>query len=177
MSVRLSCSPAPINFTHLLRFRPLSRSAFTTSLSFPILPHLHPPPSSNEPEGKFGPEVAHLIIPTLSTTHLHSSAYFLPHCQDGSNKREDEFGGSLENRIRFPLQVIKAVADEVGASRVGVRLSPYSTFLDAVDSDPVATYVGMVEAVNGLGLAYVHFIDARVRGNDDIATVKEVRGV
>ncbi|CAI6012808.1 unnamed protein product [Closterium sp. NIES-65] len=124
--------------------------------------------------------------------------------KDGSNKREDEFGGSLENRIRFPLQVgqaavsfggamveaavlhasnhttsapctwvIKAVADEVGASRVGVRLSPYSTFLDAVDSDPVATYVGMVEAVNGLGLAYVHFIDARVRGNDDIATVKE----
>ncbi|CAI5956533.1 unnamed protein product [Closterium sp. NIES-65] len=126
-----------------------------------------------KPEGKFGPEVAHLIIPTLSTTHLHSSATFLPHCQDGSNKREDEFGGSLENRIRFPLQVIKAVADEVGASRVGVRLSPYSTFLDAVDSDPVATYVGMVEAVNGLGLAYVHFIDARVRGNDDIATVKE----
>ncbi|CAI5506493.1 unnamed protein product [Closterium sp. Naga37s-1] len=93
--------------------------------------------------------------------------------KDGSNKREDEFGGSLENRIRFPLQVIKAVADEVGASRVGVRLSPYSSFLDAVDSDPVATYVGMVEAVNGLGLAYVHFIDARVRGNDDIATVKE----
>ncbi|CAI7896199.1 unnamed protein product, partial [Closterium sp. NIES-53] len=93
--------------------------------------------------------------------------------KDGSNKRGDEFGGSLENRIRFPLQVIKAVADEVGTSRVGVRLSPYSTFLDAVDSDPVATYAGMVEAVNGLGLAYVHFIDARVRGNDDIATVKE----
>ncbi|CAI5531752.1 unnamed protein product [Closterium sp. Naga37s-1] len=133
---------------------------------------------------------------------------------DGSNKRADEFGGSLENRLRFPLQVgmaavtsrgtrrlkshpvpspppttpqvikavadevgaskvIKAVADEVGASRVGVRLSPYSTFLDATDSDPVATYVGMVEAVNGMGLAYVHFIDARVRGNDDIETVKE----
>ncbi|CAI7821569.1 unnamed protein product, partial [Closterium sp. NIES-53] len=93
----------------------LSRSAFTTSLSFPILSHLHPPPSSNEPEGKFGPEVAHLIIPTLSTTHLHSSAYFLPRCQDSSNKREDEFGGSLENRIRFPLQVGQATMSFGGA--------------------------------------------------------------
>ncbi|CAI5457806.1 unnamed protein product [Closterium sp. Yama58-4] len=93
--------------------------------------------------------------------------------KDGSNKREDEFGGSLENRLRFPLQVIKAVADEVGASRVGVRLSPYSTFLDETDSDPVGTYVGMVERLNGMGLAYVHFIEARVRGNDDMEVEKE----
>ncbi|CAI5469801.1 unnamed protein product [Closterium sp. Yama58-4] len=93
--------------------------------------------------------------------------------KDGINKREDEFGGSLENRLRFPLQVIKAVADEVGASKVGVRLSPYSSFLDASDSDPVGTYLGLVEAVNGLGLAYVHFIEARAQGNADLEDVKE----
>ncbi|CAI5457809.1 unnamed protein product [Closterium sp. Yama58-4] len=71
------------------------------------------------------------------------------------------------------IKVIKAVADEVGASRVGVRLSPYSTFLDETDSDPVGTYVGMVERLNGMGLAYVHFIEARVRGNDDMEVEKE----
>ncbi|CAI5494039.1 unnamed protein product, partial [Closterium sp. Naga37s-1] len=93
--------------------------------------------------------------------------------KDGINKREDEFGGSLENRLRFPLQVIKAVADEVGASKVGVRLSPYSSFLDASDSDPVGTYLGLVEAVNSLGLAYVHFIEARAQGNADLEDAKE----
>ncbi|CAI5956554.1 unnamed protein product [Closterium sp. NIES-64] len=93
--------------------------------------------------------------------------------KDGINKREDEFGGSLENRLRFPLQVIKAVADEVGASKVGVRLSPYSSFLDASDSDPVGTYLGLVEALNSLGLAYVHFIEARAQGNADLEDVKE----
>ncbi|GJP34081.1 hypothetical protein CLOM_g18548 [Closterium sp. NIES-68] len=87
--------------------------------------------------------------------------------KDGSNKRTDEFGGSLENRLRFPVQVIKAVVEEVGASKVGVRLSPYNTFLDTSDSDPVNTYLRLVEHVDGMGLSYLHFIEARVRGNDD----------
>ncbi|GJP64327.1 hypothetical protein CLOP_g21335 [Closterium sp. NIES-67] len=93
--------------------------------------------------------------------------------KDGINKREDEFGGSLENRLRFPLQVIKAVADEVGASKVGVRLSPYSTFLDAFDSDPVSTYLRLVEHVDGMGLAYLHFVEARVGTGVDMEDTKE----
>ena len=57
--------------------------------------------------------------------------------QDGSNKRTDEFGGSIQNRAKFPLQVLDAVINVFGKDRVGVRLSPYGTFNDMSDSNPV----------------------------------------
>ncbi|KAE8680352.1 12-oxophytodienoate reductase 2 [Hibiscus syriacus] len=54
------------------------------------------------------------------------------------NDRTDEYGGSLENRCRFPLQVVEAVADEIGADRVGIRLSPFADYNDCADSNPEA---------------------------------------
>ena len=50
--------------------------------------------------------------------------------KDKVNDRDDEYGGNLENRCRFPLEVVKAVADEIGTDRVGVRLSPFADYND-----------------------------------------------
>ncbi|MBV1861595.1 MAG: alkene reductase, partial [Nannocystaceae bacterium] len=79
--------------------------------------------------------------------------------RDGSNKRTDDYGGSLENRWRFPLQVVEAVAGAIGAGRTGVRLSPTNAFQDMSDSDPVATFVHGTKALAALNPAFIHLID------------------
>ncbi|TYZ13533.1 alkene reductase [Hymenobacter lutimineralis] len=79
--------------------------------------------------------------------------------QDGSNQRTDEYGGSVENRARFVLEVVQAVVDELGADRVGIRFSPQGSS-SIQDSDPVATFSYVTEQLNRFGLAYVHVIEA-----------------
>jgi len=68
--------------------------------------------------------------------------------KDGTNDRDDEYGGSLENRCRFAVEVIDAVVHEVGAHRVGIRLSPFVNFLECADSNLVALGEYMVQQLN-----------------------------
>lgn len=82
--------------------------------------------------------------------------------KDKVNDRDDEFGGNLENRCRFPLQVVKAVADKIGADRVGVRLSPFADYNDCEDSDPHALGIHMAQSLNQLGILYCHMIEPRM---------------
>ncbi|KAJ6798330.1 putative 12-oxophytodienoate reductase 5 isoform X2 [Iris pallida] len=82
--------------------------------------------------------------------------------KDSANDRTDEYGGSLANRCRFALEVASAVADEIGAGRVGIRLSPFTDYAGCYDSDPVGLGLYMVESVNRLGLVYVHMIEPRM---------------
>ena len=79
--------------------------------------------------------------------------------RSGTNHRTDQYGGSLENRVRFLVEVATAVAGAVGAGRVGVRLSPTSGFNDMSDADPVATFTAAAAALRPLGLAYLHVIE------------------
>jgi len=81
--------------------------------------------------------------------------------QDGSNNRTDEYGGSIENRAKFLLQAVDAAIDVWGKGRVGVRLSPYGTFNDMSDSDPVALFTYVLEELSKRGIAYVHVIEPR----------------
>lgn len=76
--------------------------------------------------------------------------------QDGTNKRTDEYGGSVENRARFLLEVAKAVIGVWGADRVGVRLSPNGSFNDMSDSDPEATFTYALRELDKLGIIYAH---------------------
>lgn len=81
--------------------------------------------------------------------------------QDGSNQRTDQYGGSRENRARLLLEVIDAVGAVWGVDRVGVRLSPYGTFNDMRDSDPVGLFTYVLEQLSERGIAYVHLIEPR----------------
>ena len=81
--------------------------------------------------------------------------------QDQDNDRTDEYGGSLENRCRFPLEVVKAVADEIGAEKVGIRLSPLADYNDSGDSNPEALGLYMAESLNKYGKVYCHVIRAQ----------------
>lgn len=83
--------------------------------------------------------------------------------KDGVNDRTDEYGGSLANRCRFPLEVVSAVAAEIGADRVGVRVSPYTDYMDATDSDPAALGLHVARALGELGVLYLHAVEPRMR--------------
>ena len=92
--------------------------------------------------------------------------------QDGSNKRTDSYGGSIKNRARLLLEVTDAVTGVWGAERVGVRLSPYGTFNDMHDSDPVALFTYVLEQLSKRNIGYAHVIEPRATsagGNDDVA--------
>ncbi|KAF2268070.1 FMN-linked oxidoreductase [Lojkania enalia] len=88
--------------------------------------------------------------------------------QDTVNKRTDEYGGSVENRSRFAVEVAKAVVDAVGAERTGIRLSPWSTFQGMRMKDPISQFSDLIKKLNELNLAYLHFVESRVSGNADV---------
>lgn len=89
--------------------------------------------------------------------------------RDSTNHRTDAYGGSIDNRTRFLVEVVRAVVDEVGAGRVGVRFSPVSPFNDISDSDPQALFARAIERVSEYRLAYLHMIEGQTGGDRDVA--------
>lgn len=89
--------------------------------------------------------------------------------QDGSNKRTDAYGGSVENRARLLLEVTAAVVAVWGEGRVGVRLGPSGTYGGMSDSNPEATFGYVAEQMNQFRLAYLHVIEPRIRGNNEVS--------
>ncbi len=84
--------------------------------------------------------------------------------QSRCNHRTDAYGGSIENRARLMLEVARAAAAAIGASRVGIRLSPYGRANDSGEADPMPLYSHVVTELNKLGLAYLHLIEPRASG-------------
>ncbi len=78
-----------------------------------------------------------------------------------SNHRTDVYGGSVENRSRLLMEVMTALVEIWGADRVGVRLSPFGTFNDVGDADPIGLYSHLLGRLAPLGIAYVHMVEAR----------------
>lgn len=87
--------------------------------------------------------------------------------QDGSNQRTDDYGGSLENRARFLLEVVEAVCQACEGDRVGIKLSPSNTFYGMYDSDTHATFSYIIKALNAFDLAYIHLMEPNEK---DLAT-------
>ena len=91
---------------------------------------------------------------------LHSASGYLPNqfLSTNANQRTDQYGGSIENRIRFAVEALQAMVKAVGASRVGIKVSPGMKFNDIEDPDPIATHVALAKAISPLGLAYLHIM-------------------
>lgn len=86
-----------------------------------------------------------------------------------SNKRDDQYGGSTENRLRFFRDVAEAVVTAIGKEKVGVRFSPYGVFNELGDFDDLeATFVGAAEMAKQLGLTYVHVVDHEAMGTPPV---------
>jgi N-ethylmaleimide reductase len=92
---------------------------------------------------------------------IHSAnGYLLEQFIDSStNRRDDAYGGPVENRARLLMEVVETVIEVWGSDRVGVRLSPLSTFNDISDDDPETTFGHIVDKLNGYRLAYLHIVN------------------
>jgi N-ethylmaleimide reductase len=93
---------------------------------------------------------------------LHGAFGYLPHqfLVDAANQRTDEYGGSIENRARFVIEVMERLVGVWGAGRVGIRLSPTLAYNGMVDSDPLALFSYLIDKLNALPLAYLHLMRA-----------------
>jgi N-ethylmaleimide reductase len=89
--------------------------------------------------------------------------------KDGTNKRTDGYGGSIENRARLMLEVSKAVAAEAGADRTGIRISPVTPANDISDSNPQPLFEHIVDGLNALKLVYIHVVEGATGGPRDNA--------
>jgi N-ethylmaleimide reductase len=88
--------------------------------------------------------------------------------RDGSNKRTDQYGGSIENRTRLLVEVLAALTSVFPASRVGVRFSPFSNFGDITDSDPMAIFSAAITKASEAGLGYLHLVEGQTGGTREI---------
>ncbi|MFP8489556.1 alkene reductase [Gracilimonas sp. Q87] len=92
-----------------------------------------------------------------------------------TNTRDDKYGGSIENRNRFAIEVSKAVADAIGNEKTGIRLSPYGVFSGIEIHDEIdKQYTELTDALNDLGLLYIHIVDHSAMGTPEVpASIKE----
>lgn len=94
---------------------------------------------------------------------LHGAAGYLidQFLRDGTNKRSDKYGGSIENRCRFPLMVIEELCTVFGPEKVGIKVSPCGRFQDMFDSDPVNLYTHFLKELNKRKISFVEIVSSR----------------
>lgn len=149
-------------------FRLLSSSAV------PISPEQATPEAMTEDEiwqtvKDYANAAKNAIAAGFDGVEIHGANGYLPDqfLQTTCNKRTDSWGGSIENRARFHLEVTKAVIEAVGANRTAMRLSPYSDFIGMLMDEPEPTFEYLLKELKPLGLSYLHLIEARIKGNED----------
>jgi NADPH2 dehydrogenase len=117
----------------------------------------------------YGVAARNAIEAGFDGVEIHGANGYLPDqfLQDTCNRRTDSWGGSVENRARFHLEVTRTVMEAVGAERTAIRLSPFSDFLGMLMDDPIPQFEYLVRELRTLKPVYLHLIEARIRGNDD----------
>lgn len=88
--------------------------------------------------------------------------------RDGANHRTDAYGGPVENRCRFALEIVDACIAEIGAGRVGIRLSPLTPFNNLSDTQPQAVFGYLIEQLNARGIAFIDMIEGATGGPRDL---------
>ncbi|AWB93829.1 alkene reductase [Aeromicrobium chenweiae] len=106
---------------------------------------------------------ARAVAAGMDGVEIHAANGYLPHqfLSPGTNRRDDEYGGSPVNRARFLVELSRAVAAQIGAERVGIRISPGGQFNDMADRDNEDTYLALVDELAADGFAYLHTLRGR----------------
>lgn len=92
---------------------------------------------------------------------LHAAFGYLPNqfLVESANQRTDEYGGSIENRIRFVVEVMKTMVDAIGENKVAIKLSPSIPYNSIIDSNPTALFTALLNQLNQLSLLYIHLMN------------------
>lgn len=122
---------------------------------------------------EFAQATKNALTAGFDAVELHCTSGYLPaqFLSSGSNQRNDVYGGSVENRIRFVVECLQAMVAEAGAGRVGLRICPGNPFNDLDDANPLQTFQALLTAIAPLQLAYLHGIKSPV-GIDMVALAK-----
>lgn len=109
----------------------------------------------------YGQAARNAIEAGFDGVELHAAFGYLPNqfLSESANFRTDEYGGSVENRNRFVLEVMQELVDAAGSDKVGIRLSPTIYYNNIENSNPVAQFSPLIEALNKLPLAYIHLMN------------------
>lgn len=112
----------------------------------------------------------------FDAVELHVTSGYLPmqFLCSGTNLRDDEYGGSLAGRVRFVVECLVAMAEAIGADRVGLRINPGNTFNDVADDDPAASHAELIRQADALGLAYLHVMRSPLTTLDAFALGREL---
>lgn len=126
-----------------------------------VTPHELTETEIEETTADFATAARNVIEAGFDGVEVHGANGYLVHqfLAPNSNQRTDAWGGSPERRVRFAVETTKAVADAIGADKVGFRISPGNPFNDIAETDAAdmeATYTTLVNALAPLGLAYLH---------------------
>ncbi|MEN9973527.1 MAG: hypothetical protein RIS20_1874 [Bacteroidota bacterium] len=110
---------------------------------------------------------------------LHAAFGYLPNqfLVESSNQRTDEYGGSIENRSRFVVEVMEAMVEAIGADKVGIKLSPSIPYNSIIDSDPTALYQHLLGELDKLPLSYVQLMNAMFPTDNLPQYPRDVMGV
>jgi N-ethylmaleimide reductase len=109
----------------------------------------------------FTTAAANAIDAGFDGVEVHGANGYLVHqfLSAATNQRQDNWGGSIPNRIRFAIEVIEAIADSIGAQRTALRISPGNPYNDMHEDKPAATYFALVERLRPIGMAYLHVVE------------------
>ena len=110
---------------------------------------------------EYGQAAENAMAAGFDGVELHAAFGYLPNqfLSESANKRHDEYGGSIENRNRFVLEVMQKLVDASGSDKVGIKLSPTIYFNNIDNSDPEAQFKPLIEELNQLPLAYIHLMN------------------
>lgn len=128
-------------------------------------------PDIEQAQEEFVQAAKNAIAAGFDAVELHAANGYLidQFINTASNKRQDEYGGSIENRSRFTLEVANKVADAIGAHRTGIRFSPYGVFNDMEIFDDVEeTYAYLAGELGKLNLLYIHLVDFSSQGAPEV---------
>jgi N-ethylmaleimide reductase len=127
---------------------------------------------------EYGQATRHAQIAGFDGVELHGAFGYLPNqfLSDASNQRQDEYGGSVENRARFVLEVMDALCSAWDSKRVGIRLAPSNVYNGVLDSNPPAIYDYLVAKLNAYDLAYLSLMEAFVKEHPNPNFIYDVSG-
>jgi N-ethylmaleimide reductase len=123
---------------------------------------------------EFGQAAANAIEAGFDGVELHCASGYLPmqFLSTGTNRRTDAYGGPVQNRIRFTVEILEAMSAAAGAGRVGIRICPGNPFNDIHDDDPAETYSALLQTITPMGLSYLHLVRLRNPQVDGQAVAK-----